>query len=116
MNRMKIAGLSSFALLLGGCATPQEVRQTGAVKTFTSEMPARTVADCIARGIEDLGYASHMQFRPTVDGYTLSVIAGANTLYTIDVRDHTTGSITNYYLGNSFGGKAQRLEMLAACQ
>ena len=113
---MKRISAAFNALLLTACATPQEARDAGPVRTFTSEKSARTVADCIARSIEAKGYASHMGFRPTDKGYSINVTQQWNTLYVLEVEDAGNGSRTLYYKGTVLNGEAARVAMVEACQ
>lgn len=113
---MKAMTAALGVLLLTACATPQEARDAGPVQTFTSAKSAKAVADCIASKIEAKGYASHMGFRPTENGYSINVTQQWNTLYVLEVQDAGTGSQTLYYKGTVLNGEAARVEMVAACQ
>ena len=96
---------SALALYLAtaGCASTAELRKDTPLLTAASKQPARTVAACVADQLERRGLAggtTPLSFRPTPNGFTLSVGSSlAPLLYMlVDVDEQPDGSsVMRYY-------------------
>ena len=83
--------LLAVVLVLAGCATPNDMRQTKPTQSFESRKPARVVGVCIADTWDkDPSIAQASRGRETNSGYTVS--AYCEGMYPCMVADVATTS------------------------
>jgi len=110
--------LSAVLLVsLGGCmaANMEQTRSQGAYRTFTSEKPAKDVAQCIEYSWQDevlSGAAADSHTEPAKDG-SLTVMVDSKNF--ADVRKAEGGTLVTYFAEPGVPLSAQRLAALSTC-
>lgn len=119
MNLIKYFSVLFVILLIGGCATPAEMRTQMPVFEVQSLLPSKVVAICITDKWENsgfLGLTVPVHMRQTTTGYMVSIRDAFNTTsLLVDIEDFGTGSKTLFYRNLSFGG-ADFIDSTKSCQ
>lgn len=104
------------ALVLGGCASVEELRQRAPEGTFATAKPAESVAECIRDGWESQkfgGAAYPVASQKSGDRYT---VVSPNNGAPIELADVEAGHVSYFVSGGVFAArKARRLEALQRC-
>lgn len=110
--------LSAMLLVsLGGCmsANMDQTRSAGAYRSFTSQKPAKDVAQCIEYSWQDevlSGAAADSHTEPAKDG-SLTVMVDSKNF--ADVHQAGAGSTVTYFAERGIPLSQQRLAALSTC-
>jgi hypothetical protein len=108
-NRSVVAILAS--VLLVACASPESVRQKGAIYRGTSSKPPEKLAGCIGDELQTIGI-TRLTARPTKNGYTVmredEVAAGSDTVLVVDIDADANGSSSIKFFSNLVFGFGDR--------
>lgn len=92
--------LSPFlALILAGCASPQEISESGKLVKFSSRKPASALAACINKNTDGAIGGSLVTSMNTLEPLKI-VVRNGNAVYAvIQVEEADIGSIAAFRLG-----------------
>lgn len=100
-KRSTVAILAS--LLLVACASPESLRQKGAMYRGTSSKPPEKLAGCISDELQTIGF-TRLTARPTKTGYTVmredQIYAGSDTALVVDIDADANGSSSIKFFSN----------------
>ncbi len=102
---MRSIGLTILSvLLIGGCATPDRIRQSAAPKTFESKKRPEDVVACIVERFDGLGRAKVLELTPRGDGgKTVKRINNRTPIiigFVADVSPAPGGTVVRLYENN----------------
>lgn len=88
-----------FVLVLVGCASPQEISETGKLAKFSSKRPAPLLARCINKNTDGAIGGSLVTSMNALEPLKI-VVRNANAVYAvIDVEEADGGSTASFRLG-----------------
>ena len=106
-----------FVLVLVGCASPQEISETGKLAKFSSKKPVRLLASCINKNTDGAIGGSLVTSMNALEPLRI-VVRNGNAVYAvIDVEEATGGSIASFRLGllASFAPETEVERMTKSC-
>lgn len=92
-----VAACSAVALI-SGCSWHHDSKREHLVASYTSQKPAREVAECVARSWNNAsGLHNPVSVRQTQTGFRIPMVSKGETTLILEVDTADAGSVSRYY-------------------